>query len=43
MVVNATGEVRPKVAMATAKANSKLLPEAVYASGWFGLRSKSAG
>ena len=32
MVVNATGEVRPKVAMATAKANSKLLPAAVNES-----------
>ena len=32
MVVKATGEVRPKVAMATAKANSKLLPAAVKAS-----------
>ena len=29
MVVKATGEARPKVAMATASASSKLLPAAV--------------
>ncbi len=28
-VVNATGDAKPKVAIATAKANSKLLPAAV--------------
>lgn len=28
-VVNATGDAKPKVAMATASANSKLLPAAV--------------
>lgn len=28
-VVNATGEAKPKVAIATAKANSKLFPAAV--------------